>query len=135
MDLIGVHPVKHSDLGFSNKLFGGKLLYWLDADAAAYAMEVSDTHRMVTVSLDKCVWKKPSIEGHVIKIYANVVKFGRSSVTLNVEARRHNVENGEQEVILATEIKFVKLDKDGNSVEITSKAKNKQTHKYGLHQI
>ena len=25
MDLIGVHPVKHSDLGFNNTLFGGKL--------------------------------------------------------------------------------------------------------------
>jgi acyl-CoA hydrolase len=48
MDLIGVHPVKHSDLGFNNTLFGGKLLYWIDGDAVAYAMEVCDTPRMVT---------------------------------------------------------------------------------------
>ena len=29
MKLIGVHPVKHSDLGFNNTLFGGQLLAWL----------------------------------------------------------------------------------------------------------
>ena len=49
MNLITTHPVKKSDLGFHANLFGGKLLAWLDAAAAAYAMEVCDTPRMVTV--------------------------------------------------------------------------------------
>ena len=35
MQLIGIHPIKHSDLGFNNTLFGGKLLSWLDADSVA----------------------------------------------------------------------------------------------------
>src|SRR5210317_276252 len=98
MNLIGVHPVKHSDLGFNNTLFGGKLLYWIDGDAVAYAMEVCDTPRMVTITMDKCVWKKPAGPSHIIKIYAEVAEFGNSSVTLNVEARRHNVYNGKQQV-------------------------------------
>ena len=66
MDLIGVHPVKHSDLGFNNTLFGGKLLYWIDGDAVAYAMEVCDTPRMVTVTMDKCVWQKAVGPSHLI---------------------------------------------------------------------
>ena len=125
MELIGVHPVKHSDLGFNNTLFGGKLLYWIDGDAVAYAMEVCDTPRMVTVTMDKCVWEKKAGPSHVIKIYAEVVKFGTSSVTLNVEARRHNVYNGKQQRILATDIKFVKVDEDGNAIPVSEKVKKK----------
>lgn len=125
MQLIGVHPVKHSDLGFNNTLFGGKLLYWIDSDAVAYAMEVCDTPRMVTVTMDKCVWEKPAGPSHVIKIYADVVKFGTTSVTLNVEARRHNVYNGKQQLILATDIKFVRVDEDGNPIPISERIKIK----------
>ena len=58
MKLIGVHPVKHSDLGFNNTLFGGKLLYWCDGDAVAYVMEICDTPRMVTVMMEKFSWTK-----------------------------------------------------------------------------
>ena len=35
MELLNTHPVKKSDLGFHENLFGGKLLAWLDASAAA----------------------------------------------------------------------------------------------------
>jgi acyl-CoA hydrolase len=125
MNLIGVHPVKHSDLGFNNTLFGGKLLYWIDGDAVAYAMEVCDTPRMVTVTMEKCVWQKSAGPSHVIKIYAEVEKFGNTSVTLKVEARRHNVYNGKQQVILATDIKFVKVDEDGNSIPISERVLKK----------
>ena len=129
MNLIGVHPVKHSDLGFNNTLFGGKLLYWIDGDAVAFVMEVCDTPRMVTVTMDKCVWEKPAGPSHVIKIYAEVVKFGNTSVTLLVEARRHNVYNGKQQRILATDIKFVSVDEDGNAIPISEKVKRKHLKK------
>ena len=125
MDLIGVHPIKHNDLGFNNTLFGGKLLYWIDGDAVAYAMEICDTPRMVTVRMDECVWQKPAGPSHIIKIYAEVKEFGRSSVTLKVEARRHNVYNGRQQVVLSTDIKFVRVDEDGESVPISEKVKEK----------
>ena len=125
MNLIGVHPVKHSDLGFNNTLFGGKLLYWIDGDAVAFAMEVCDTPRMVTVTMDKCVWEKPAGPSHVIKIYAGVVKFGTSSVTLNVEARRHNVYNGKQNLILRTNMTFVRIDEMGDAIPISDRVRGK----------
>lgn len=121
MELIGVHPVKHSDLGFNNTLFGGKLLYWLDGDAVAYAMQWCDTPRMVTVSIDKCTFKKPAGPSHLIKIYAEAIRMGTTSITLNVEARRHNVYTGQQNVILATDIKFVKVDEEGNPLQLDQK--------------
>ena len=80
MELISTHPVKKSDLGFHGNLFGGKLLAWVDAAGAAYASQVCDTPRMVTILIDKCVFQKPAKEGHLLKIYGSVEKFGNTSV-------------------------------------------------------
>ena len=62
MDLLNTHPIKKSDLGFHGNLFGGKLLAWLDASAAAYSMQVCDTPLMVTIKIDECVFKKSAKE-------------------------------------------------------------------------
>ncbi len=45
MELLNTHPIKKSDLGFHGNLFGGKLLAWIDASAAGYAMQLCDTPR------------------------------------------------------------------------------------------
>lgn len=125
MQLIGVHPVKHSDLGFNNSLFGGTILSWIDSDAVAYAMEVCDTPRMVTVSMDKCIFERPAKVGNVIKIYANVESFGNTSVLLKIEARRHNVYDGKQKLIVGTYTKFVRIDEDGSAIPISDRVKKK----------
>ena len=125
MQLIGVHPIKHSDLGFNNTLFGGQLLAFIDSDAVAYAMEVCDTPRMVTVSMDKCVFERPAYASNIIKIYAEIEKFGVTSLTLKIEARRHNVYDGSQKPILRTYSKFVRIDEDGNSIPISDRVKEK----------
>ena len=125
MQLITTHPIKKSDLGFHSNLFGGKLLAWLDAAGAAYAMEVSDTPRMVTVKIDECIFKKPAKEGQLIKIYGKVAEVGNTSLTLYLEARAHSVYSGSQSVILSTNIKFVRIDENGDPIPISERVKNK----------
>jgi acyl-CoA thioesterase YciA len=129
MELLNTHPIKKSDLGFHGNLFGGKLLAWLDASAAAYAMQVCDTPRMVTVKIDECVFSKPAKEGQLLKIYAEVVSFGNTSITIYMEARSHNVYSGKQNVILSTNIKFVRIDEVGDPVPISERVKQKYEHK------
>ena len=123
--IISTHPIKKSDLGFHGNLFGGKLLAWLDAAGAAYAMEVCDSPRMVTVKIDECVFKKPAKEGQLLKIYGKVLDIGKSSLTLELEARSHNVYSGTQSVILSTNIKFVRIDENGDSIPISDRVKSK----------
>lgn len=125
MELISTHPVKKSDLGFHGNLFGGKLLAWVDAAGAAYATQVCDTPRMVTVLIDECLFKRPAREGHLLKIYGEVKNIGRTSVTLSVEARSHNVYDGRQAIILSTNIKFVRIDEQGDAIPISSRVKSK----------
>ena len=125
MELLNTHPIKKSDLGFHGNLFGGKLLAWLDASAAAFAMQVCDTPRMVTIKIDECIFKKPAKEGQLIKIYGEVKSFGNTSLTLYMEARSHNVYSGKQNVILSTNIKFVRIDEMGDPVPISERVKSK----------
>ena len=125
MELLNTHPVKKSDLGFHGNLFGGKLLAWLDASAAAYAAQCCDTPRMVTVSIDKCEFRRPAKEGQLIKIYGSIENIGKTSISLKLEARSHNVYDGRQSIILSTFITFVRIDEQGGPIPISDRVKNK----------
>jgi acyl-CoA hydrolase len=125
MELLNTHPIKKSDLGFHGNLFGGKLLSWIDASAAGYAMQLCDTPRMVTVSIDQCNFEKPAKESQLLKIYGYPTRVGNTSMTLYMEARSHNVYTGNQDLILKTNITFVQIDEGGNSIPLGEKAKKR----------
>jgi len=125
MELLNTHPIKKSDLGFHGNLFGGKLLAWIDAAAAGYAMQLCDTPRMVTVSIEKCFFEKPAREGQLVKVYGKPTEAGNTSVTMYLEARAHNVYTGKQVIILRTHIKFVHIDEEGNPIPIGERGKNR----------
>lgn len=125
MELLTSHPVKKSDLGFHGNLFGGKLLSILDSSAAGYAMQLCDTPRMVTVSIDKCNFEKPAREGQLLKIYGHPSSVGNTSVTLYIEARAHNVYTGKQILVLKTQITFVHIDEEGHPIPIGEKGKRR----------
>ena len=125
MELLNTHPIKKSDLGFHGNLFGGKLLAWIDAAAAGYSMQLCDSPRMVTVSIDKCYFEKPAREGQLLKIYGHPSKLGNKSITLYMEERAHNVYTGNQVVVLKTNIRFVRIDEEGNPIPIGEKGRNR----------
>lgn len=125
MDLLSTHPVKKLDLGFHGNLFGGKLLSWLDAAVAAYAMETCRSQNMITIAIDECVFKKPAKEKNLVKIYAEVFKIGNTSATFKVEARAYNVFRGDEVVLLSTNMTFVRVDDEGMPISISKQVKDK----------
>ena len=123
MTLISTHTVKKSNLGFHGNLFGGQCLSWLDSAAAAYAMEVCHNRRMVTICIDECIFKRPAKEGSLLKIYGKVVKVGTTSITMYLEARSYNVYTEEEDIILSTNITFVRIDEEGRSIPISDRTR------------
>ena len=123
MDLLSTHPVKKLDLGFHGNLFGGKLLSWLDAAVAAYAMEKCHSQNMITIAMDQCVFKKPAKEKQLVKIYAEMSKVGNTSANFKVEARAYNVFRGDEVVLLATNMTFVRVDEEGVPIPISEQVK------------
>jgi acyl-CoA thioesterase YciA len=125
MDLLSTHPIKKSDLGFNGNLFGGKLLSWIDSIVVAYAMEKCRTQNMITIAIDKCVFKKPAKERNLVKIYAELIKIGNTSSTFRVEARSYNVFRGDEVVLLETNMTFVRVDDEGVPISISQSVKDK----------
>ena len=129
MELISTHFVKTQDVGYHGNLFGGVMLAWLDEAAAAYAAQVADSPRMVTKHIAGLTFEKPARPGQIIKIYGEVEKVGKTSLTLNMEARRHSVYNGTQRTIVSTQMTFVRIDGDGESIPISEKVRQKHRNK------
>jgi acyl-CoA thioesterase YciA len=85
---------------------------------------------MVTIKIDELVFKNPVKVGNILKIYASVKEFGNTSVTLYVEVRKHNVYNGKQEVVVHTNIKFVRIDEEGSPIMISERVKKRYAERF-----
>ena len=130
MELITTKTVLASEMGVSNNLFGGVMLSWLDLSGAAYAAQICDSPRLVTKKFEEVIFEKPVKIGNLIKIYGEVVKFGNTSVTIKLEARKHNVETGQQQLVCSTVVVFVKINDDGEPVPVSDRVKLRYKERY-----
>ena len=118
MQLISTHICKGQNIGVHGNLFGGVMLSWLDEAGAAFTAQVCGSPRMVTKCISEVIFNKPVRPGQIIKIYGDVVQIGETSITVNMEARRHSVVNGSQRSVCRVEMIFVRIDGDGEPVPI-----------------
>jgi len=125
VELISTHFVKKSEIGYHGNLFGGVMLAWLDEAAAAFAAQAADTPRMVTKHIAGLTFQRPCRPGQIIKIYGEVDRVGKTSLRLNIEARRHSVYNGTQRVVVSTKMTFVRIDGDGEAIPLSEKVRQK----------
>lgn len=79
--------VKPGDLNANGTLFGGRLLEWIDEEAALYTIIQLENNRVVTKYISEIDFKSAARQGDVIEIGIEVVKFGRASLTLRCEVR------------------------------------------------
>jgi len=134
MELVSTYICKASDIGVHSNMFGGTMVCIVDDAAASYAAQICDSPRMVTIKIDELVFKNPVKVGNILKTYATVKEFGQTSITLYIEVRRHSVHTGVQEVVLHTNIKFVRIDGEGKPIPILDYVKTRYTErleKYG----
>lgn len=85
---------------------------------------------MVTIKFDELVFKKAVKVGSILKIYGRVIQFGNTSLELYMEVRKHNVYTGQQEIVTHTNVKFVRIDEDGNAIPISEKVKQRYEERY-----
>ena len=123
MELISTHFVKKSEVGYHGNLFGGIMLAWLEEAGAAYATQVAATPQIVTKHIAALTFEKPVRPGQIIKIYGAVDRVGKSSLRLQIEARRHSVYNGSQRTVVSTKMTFVRIDGDGEPIPISQKVR------------
>jgi len=128
MQLISQRLCMEKDLGIHGNLFGGIMLSWLDEAAATMAYEVCHSPNMVTLKIDEVIFTKPVKIGFHLKIYGEVMRLGKSSITLLVEARKHNVYSGEETLVCSTNFTFVRIDDNGDAIPISDRVRERYAH-------
>ncbi|WP_298789641.1 hotdog domain-containing protein [uncultured Allomuricauda sp.] len=103
--------VKPEDLNANGTLFGGKLLAWIDEEAALYSIIQLESKKVVTKYMSEINFMSSAQKGDIIEIGIEVVKFGVTSITLNCEVR--NKMNRES-IVTVDHIIMVNLDGNGN---------------------
>ncbi len=102
--------VKPEDLNPNGTLFGGQLLAWIDEEAALYTIIQLENSRIVTKYISEINFMSSARQGDIIEIGIEVMKFGKSSLTLKCEARNKMT----RETILTVDnIIMVNLGEDG----------------------
>jgi len=92
-------------------LFGGALLAMMDEAAAIAAMRHA-RHSVVTAHMNSVDFVAPILQGQVAKICARLVKTGRTSMTIQVDAYGENLITGEQWHCTSAEVVMVAMDAD-----------------------
>jgi acyl-CoA thioesterase YciA len=102
--------VKPEDLNANKTLFGGKLLAWIDEEAALYSIIQLESKHVVTKYMSEINFMAKAVEGDIIEIGIEVVKFGNSSLVLKSEVRNKMTR---ETIITVDNITMVNLGEDG----------------------
>ena len=102
-----------ADTNANGDIFGGWLLSQMDVGGGVFASKVARS-RTVTVRIEAMNFRKAVYVGDLVSVYANLVRVGRTSITVHLEAwvtRRK-----ETQAILVTDGNFtyVSIDDQGH---------------------
>src|SRR6476646_1295443 len=101
-----------ADTNQNGDIFGGWLLSQMDIGGGIFASKVAKS-RTVTVAIDAMNFRKPVYVGDVVSVHANLVRVGKTSITVHLEA--WVLRRKEMQPILVTDGSFtyVAIDDQG----------------------
>jgi acyl-CoA hydrolase len=103
--------VKPEDLNAHGTLFGGRLLGWIDEEAAIYSIVQLGTNRCVTKYMSEINFINSAKQGDIVELGIKATRFGKTSLTLMCEVRNKIT----QKTILTIDtIVFVAVDANGD---------------------
>jgi len=102
--------VKPEDLNPNGTLFGGRLLEWIDEEAALYTVIQLENQKVVTKYISEIDFKASARAGDIIEIGIEIIKFGTASITLSCEVRNKMTR---ETIIAIPSIVMVNLDENG----------------------
>jgi acyl-CoA thioesterase YciA len=110
-----------ADTNQNGDIFGGWLLSQMDIGGGVFASKTTRS-RTVTVAVEAMNFRKPVYVGDLVSVYANLVRVGRTSITVHLEA--WVVRRREMQSILVTDGNFtyVSIDDHGHPQAIRQDA-------------
>ena len=102
--------IKPEDLNPNGTLFGGRLLEWIDEEAAIYAAIQLDNNFIVTKFISEIEFISSARQGEIIELGIEAVKFGTTSITMKCEVRNKITRS---KIITIDKIIMVNMGSDG----------------------
>ncbi len=100
-----------ADTNQNGDIFGGWLLSQMDLAGSVFAYKTT-LSRNVTVAIEAMTFRKPVYVGDLVSVYGSMVRVGRTSITVHIEAWVQR--RGESGVILVTDGNFTYVSVDDN---------------------
>ena len=102
-----------ADANSTGDIFGGWVMSQVDIAGSIPAMRLA-RGRVATVAVNSFVFKQPVMIGDLVSLYADVVKIGRTSITVGVEVYvQRNPEKVETVKVTEATLTYVAVDKLG----------------------
>jgi acyl-CoA thioesterase YciA len=103
-------------------IFGGEILSHIDQAASVAASAACSEHvgRVVTVAMDKVVFKKPVHVGDVIECHARVTRIGTTSIAVHVDVEANR--NGERIAVTEADAVYVAVNGRGRPIDVCCQA-------------
>lgn len=111
-----VYQVRPEHLNSGGRLFGGRLMEWIDELAGLVGVRHSETV-VVTASVDNLRFIRGAYLNDLIVLIAKVTYVGRTSMEVRVDTYVESLD-GMRKPINRAYLTLVAVDKDGNSVEV-----------------
>ncbi len=102
--------IKPEDLNPNGTLFGGRLLEWIDEEAAIYAAIQLDNNFVVTKFISEINFRSSAKQGEIVEIGIQATHFGNTSLTMKCEVRNKITR---RQIITIDTIVMVNVGDDG----------------------
>lgn len=111
-----MHLITYSDLNSSGRLFGGKLLSWIDEVAGATARRHCGRD-VTTVAIDNTYFKAGAFLGDMIVLIGRITGTGRTSMEIRIDTYIE-ASTGVRTPINRAYFVMVAVDEKGNTTEV-----------------
>jgi acyl-CoA thioesterase YciA len=100
-----------ADANHTGDIFGGWIMAQVDLAGAVPAMRVAKG-RVATVAVNSFVFKQPVFVGDIVSLYAEVVRIGRSSITVSVEVYAQHRSAADAAKVTEAVLTYVAVDEN-----------------------
>jgi acyl-CoA thioesterase YciA len=111
-----------ADMNGNGDIFGGWVMAQCDIAAAIPAMRLA-RGRIATVAVNSFLFKQPISVGDIVSFYAEIVKVGRTSITVDVQVyAERNPTNPVVVKVTEAQFTYVAINDDGSKREVPALA-------------
>ena len=101
-----------ADANYTGDIFGGWIMSQVDLAGAVPAMRAAKG-RVATVAVNSFVFKQPVFVGDIVSVYAEVVRVGRTSITVSVEVyAQHRAASDDSVKVTEAVLTYVAVDEN-----------------------